>query len=71
MWCQPMVKQVIPSNPTHGKCHSSLYKSNHGNDNLTHFPIGQHSFWRTILQNHPLRDVVPSSKGLHSGQSIY
>ena len=71
MWCQPMVKQIIPGNPTHGKQHSFLYKSDHGNDDLTHVPIGQYLLRRTILQNHPLQDAVPSSKGFHGSRSIY
>ena len=48
-----MVNQVVSSNPMHGKRHSSLYESDHGNDDLTHISIGQYSVRRAISKITP------------------
>ena len=35
-----MVNQVVPGYSTHEKCHSSLYESDHRNDDFTDLSIG-------------------------------
>ena len=38
-----MVNKVVSSYPTHRKCNSSFYESNHRNDNLPFFSMLEHN----------------------------
>ena len=49
MGTQSVIEQVISGYPTHGKCHSSLYKGDHWNDNLTLPSICEYLVRGTIL----------------------
>ena len=71
MGSQPMVDQTISGHPTHGKCHSSLYESDHRNDNLPLFSICDYLVWSTIPQGYSLQNVILSSKTLHSSWRVY
>ena len=46
---QPMIEQVVSGYSTHGKCHSSLYKDSHWNDNFTLLSICKYLVRGTIL----------------------
>ena len=63
-----MVNQIILGYPTHGKHHSSLYESNHRNEDFTHFSIGKYLVWGTILQGYSLRDTI-FSPSIPAGES--
>ena len=71
MESQSVVNQVIPGYPTYGKRHSSLYESNHRNDDFTHCSIGKNLVWGVILQSYSLRNVVSSPKSLHTNRRVY
>ena len=49
MGTQLVIKQVVFGYPTHEKCHSSLYKGDHWNDNFTLLSICKYSVRGTIL----------------------
>ena len=49
MGTQPMVEQVVSSDPTHGKCHFSLYKGDYWNDNFTQLSIFKYLVRGTVL----------------------
>ena len=57
--------------PTHRKRHSSLYESNHRNEDLPFFPMCHHLIWSIIPQGNSLQNVILSPKALHTGGSVY
>ena len=46
---QPMIEQVVSGYPSYWKCHSSLYESDHWNNNFTLLSICKYLVRRTIL----------------------
>ena len=66
-----MAVQVIPSYPTHGNRYPSFYKSDHWNDDMPRFSLGQDLVQGTIFQTHSLWDMVIDPKAFHASRRIY
>ena len=71
MGSQPTVDQIVSSHPTHRKCHSSFYESDHRNDNLPLLSICDYLVRSTISLGYSQWNVILGFKTLYTSKGVY